>query len=63
MRLNEYLEGTDIPVPPMEVQKAFVEFLEQSDKSKYLLQNWYEIMNQIDRRLLTCLMKTTRLSR
>lgn len=63
LRLNEYLEGTDIPVPPMEVQKAFVEFVEQSDKSKYLLQNWYEIMNRIDRRLLTCLMKTTRLSR
>lgn len=35
LRLSEYLEGTDIPVPPMEVQKAFVEFLEQSDKSKF----------------------------
>lgn len=63
LRLNEYLEETDIPVPPMDVQEAFVDFLEQSDKSKLLLQNRYEIMNQVDRRLLTCLMKTTRLSR
>ena len=52
-----------VPIPNMELQKQYVGFVEQSDKSKYLLQNWYEIMNQIDRRLLTCLMKTTRLSR
>ncbi len=52
-----------IPVPTIAEQETFASVVRQSDKSKYLLQNWYEIMNQIDRRLLTCLMKTTRLSR
>ena len=53
----------EIPLPSIDRQRRFVDIVRQSDKSKYLLQNWYEIMNQIDRRLLTCLMKTTRLSR
>ena len=52
-----------IPVPTISEQESFASVVRQSDKSKYLLQNWYEIMNRIDRRLLTCLMKTTRLSR
>ena len=52
-----------IPVPTIAEQETFASVVRQSDKSKYLLQNWYEIMNQIDRRLLTCLMKTIRLSR
>lgn len=52
-----------IPVPTIAEQETFASVVRQSDKSKYLLQNWYEIMNRIDRRLLTCLMKTTRLSR
>ena len=62
LRLSEYLEGTEIPIPPMDVQRSFVDFLEQSDKSKLLLHDRNEIINQ-NRRLLTCLMKTTRLSR
>lgn len=62
--LNKAIIGNvEFPVPSMERQRRFAEFVAQSDKSKYLLQNWYEIMNQVDRRLLTCLMKTTRLSR
>ena len=52
-----------VPVPDIGLQEQYVSFVEQSDKSKYLLQNWYEIMNQVDKRLLTRLMKTTRLSR
>lgn len=53
----------EIPAAQPDKQEEFASIYAQSDKSKYLLQNWYEIMNQIDRRLLTCLMKTTRLSR
>ena len=74
--MTEYVNGTTrlkltqakmkmLPMilPSLDEQREFASFVQQSDKSKYLLQNWYEIMNQIDRRLLTCLMKTTRLSR
>lgn len=52
-----------INIPPFDKQERFAAIVRQSDKSKLLLQNRYEIMNQVDRRLLTCLMKTTRLSR
>ena len=74
--MTEYVNGTTrlkltqakmkmLPMilPSLDEQREFASFVQQSDKSKYLLQNWYEIMNRIDRRLLTCLMKTTRLSR
>ena len=57
-----YLNDYPISLPPIELQNSFEEFVHQSDKSKLLLQNKYEKINQ-DRRLLTCLMKTTRLSR
>lgn len=74
--LNEYSTATALPsvrkstleavriiVPDMASQERFSDLAIQSDKSKLLLQNRYEIMNQVDRRLLTCLMKTTQLSR
>lgn len=51
-----------VPVPEIDLQKQYVAFVEQSDKSKLLLHDRNEIINQ-NRRLLTCLMKTTRLSR
>lgn len=51
-----------VVLPTLELQRRFAEFVRQSDKSKLLLQNKYEKINQ-DRRLLTCLMKTTQLSR
>lgn len=51
-----------IPVPQIAEQESFASIVRQSDKSKLLLQNKYEKINQ-DRRLLTCLMKTTQLSR
>ena len=53
----------EIPAAQPDKQEEFASIYAQSDKSKLLLQNRYEIMNQVDRRLLTCLMKTTRLSR
>ena len=61
--LNKDLVGKlMVPVPPIELQKQYAAFIEQSDKSKLLLHDRNEIINQ-NRRLLTCLMKTTRLSR
>lgn len=53
LRLNEYLEGTDIPVPPMEVQKAFVEFLEQSDKSKFEMEQALSELTATYKRIIT----------
>ena len=55
-------DNTLVAYPQKDAQLKFAEFVKQSDKSKLLLQNKYEKINQ-DRRLLTCLMKTTRLSR
>lgn len=59
---NEHIDKLLIPVPTEAEQDRFIEFAEQSDKSKLLLHDRIEIINQ-NRRLLTCLMKTTRLSR
>jgi type I restriction enzyme S subunit len=59
---SDLVKKVKIHIPSMDKQKEFIEFAEQSDKSKLLLQNKYEKINQ-DRRLLTCLMKTTQLSR
>ncbi len=59
---NEHINDLMIPVASDDEQKEFIAFLKQSDKSKLLLQDKYEKINQ-DRRLLTCLMKTTQLSR
>ena len=56
------LEKVEILVPDTEAQNRFCELVRQSDKSKLLLHDRNEIINQ-NRRLLTCLMKTTRLSR
>lgn len=35
LKLADYLDNTQIPVPPLEVQEAFSSFAEQSDKSKF----------------------------
>ena len=56
------IEEIEVLVPKIDEQRRFAEFVRQSDKSKLLLQNKYEKINQ-ERRLLTCLMKTTQLSR
>lgn len=56
------LEKVEILIPDTEAQNRFCELVRQSDKSKLLLHDRNEIINQ-NRRLLTCLMKTTRLNR
>lgn len=38
LKLADYLEGTNIPLPPMELQEQFVKFMHQSNKSKLQLQ-------------------------
>ncbi len=53
LRLNEYLEGTDIPVPPMDVQEAFVDFLEQSDKSKFEMEQALSELTATYKRIIT----------
>lgn len=35
LKLTDYLDNTMIPVPPIEIQDEFAEFIEQSDKSKF----------------------------
>ena len=59
---KENVGQVEVPVPNIDIQRSYIQFVRQSDKSKLLLQNKYEKINQ-DRRLLTCLMKTTQLSR
>lgn len=59
---KEKVGKVEVPVPNIDIQRSYIQFVRQSDKSKLLLQNKYEKINQ-DRRLLTCLMKTTQLSR
>lgn len=35
LKLTDYLSGTNIPLPPMELQEQFSAFMKQSDKSKF----------------------------
>ena len=35
LKLTDYLENTRIPLPPIELQNEFAEFVSQSDKSKF----------------------------
>lgn len=35
LKLTDYLDNTMIPVPPIDIQDEFAEFIEQSDKSKF----------------------------
>ena len=52
LKLNEFLEGTEIPIPPMEIQKTFVNFLEQSDKSKFELLNALAELTALYKRII-----------
>ena len=38
LKLEDYLDKTMIPIPPIEVQEVFAEFVRQSDKSKFELE-------------------------
>ena len=37
LKLADYLENTQIPIPPVELQEQFAAFVRQSDKSKFAL--------------------------
>lgn len=52
LRLNEYLEGTEIPIPPKAVQETFVAFLVQSDKSKFELEQALSELNATYKRII-----------
>ena len=39
LKLTDYLENTRISLPPLELQDEFAEFVSQSDKSKFELEN------------------------
>lgn len=52
LRLNEYLEGTEIPIPPKDVQETFVAFLAQSDKSKFELEQALSELNATYKRII-----------
>lgn len=38
LKLADYLAATSIPLPPMEIQQQFADFVQQSDKSKFKLE-------------------------
>lgn len=38
LKLADYLAGTNIPLPPMELQQQFVDFVHRSNKSKFELE-------------------------
>lgn len=38
LKLADYLDNTTIPVPPIDIQDEFATFIEQSDKSKFELE-------------------------
>ena len=40
LKLADYLSGTRLPLPPIELQKKFSVFMKQSDKSKYDYFSW-----------------------
>ena len=42
LRLLDYLENTFIPIPPIDLQNAFADFVRQADKSKFELQHTLE---------------------
>lgn len=53
LRLSEYLEGTMIPLPPEAAQKSFVDFAEQSDKSKHALEQALSDLTATYKRIIT----------
>lgn len=42
LKLADYLENTYIPIPPVELQEQFAEFVRQSDKSKLILSRFLD---------------------
>ena len=52
IRLGDYLSNTFIPLAPMEVQEQFVEFAQQSDKSKFELQNAIDNLDALSKKII-----------
>ncbi len=53
LKLADYLAGTNIPLPPMELQEQFVTFVRQSNKSKYELQKSLAELTAIYKKLIS----------
>lgn len=51
LKLDDYLLETLIPIPSVDVQRDYIRFAEQSDKSKFLI---IFLLNEIKRRMKKC---------
>ena len=52
IRLNDYLEKTYIPLAPRDIQDEYVEFAEQSDKSKFALQEAIKDLDALTKKII-----------
>lgn len=52
IRLNDYLEKTYIPLAPRDIQDEYVEFAEQSDKSKFALQEAIKDLDTLSKKII-----------
>ena len=52
LKLADYLNNTMIPIPPIEDQEVFAAFVEQSDKSKFELQQAIEKVDNLIKSLI-----------
>ena len=52
LKLADYLSGTSLPLPPIELQKQFSVFMKQSDKSKFELEQTLSELNTTYKRII-----------
>ena len=52
IRLNDYLEKTYIPLAPRSIQDEYVELAEQSDKSKFALQEAIKNLDALSKKII-----------
>lgn len=52
IRLNDYLEKTYIPLAPRSIQDEYVELAEQSDKSKFALQEAIKDLDALSKKII-----------
>ena len=53
LKLADYLDNTMIPIPPVEDQEVFAAFVEQSDKSKFELEQALSELTATYKRIIT----------
>ena len=53
LKLADYLDNTMIPIPPIEDQEVFAAFVEQSDKSKFELEQALSELTATYKRIIT----------